>query len=127
MKLRITIAAAAAIAALAIPATAGAAIPFGASTLPPASITAITAYGDQGIVLTATLTGPSGPAAGETVTFTEAGASVVLCTAVTDAGGLAVCPVTQRQVTLIRGDQGIWWARFAGSATLAPTAKAGHL
>ncbi len=120
------IAAAAFTAAAFAPAAASAAIPFGSGTVP-AAITAVTVYGDQGIVLTATLTGPGGPLPGETVSFTGAGSSVGLCSAVAGADGVAQCPVTQRQVTLIRGDQGIWWARFGGDGTYAAAARAGHL
>jgi hypothetical protein len=127
MKLRITIAAAAGIAALAIPAAAGAAVPHFLTD--PRTPTDITAVADPpgGLGLTGTLTTAAGPVAGATVTFTTSGSSRLLCTAVTNAGGLAACAITGAQRTLIRAADGIWYARFAGDATLAPVFRAGHL
>jgi hypothetical protein len=124
---RTIIAATAAAAVLAIPAAAGAAVP--AFLADPRTPTAIAAAAEPpgGLELTGTLTTAAGPVAGATVTFTTNGASRLLCTAVTDAGGFAACAITGAQRTIIRGAGGIWYARFAGDATLAPAFRAGHL
>ena len=125
--IRTIIAAAAAAAALAIPATAGAAVPrFLADPRTPTDITAF-AVPAGGLELTGTLSTDAGPVAGETVTFTTAGASMVLCSAQTDADGLAECGITGLQRTIVRANGGIWYARFAGDATYQPTFRAGHL
>jgi hypothetical protein len=125
--IRTIIAATAAAAALAIPATAGAAVP--AFLADPRTPTDITAVADPpgGLELTGTLTTAAGPVAGATVTFTTNGASRLLCTAVTDVDGLAACAITGAQRVIIRTAGGIWYARFAGDATLAPVFRAGHL
>jgi hypothetical protein len=65
--------------------------------------------------------------AGATVTFTTNGSSRLLCTAVTDVDGLAACAITGAQRVIIRTAGGIWYARFAGDATLQPASRAGHL
>jgi hypothetical protein len=46
---------------------------------------------------------------------------------VTDADGLAACAITGAQRVIIRTAGGIWYARFAGDATLQPASRAGHL
>jgi hypothetical protein len=124
---RTIISATAAAAALAIPATAGAAVP--AFLADPRTPTDITAVADPpgGLELTGTLSTAAGPVSGATVTFTTSGASRVLCSAVTDVDGLAACAITGAQRVIIRGAGGIWYARFAGDATLQPTFRAGHL
>ena len=125
--IRTIIAAAAAAAALAIPATAGAAVPrFLADPRTPADITAF-AVPAGGLELTGTLSTAAGPVAGETVTFTTAGSSVVLCSAVTGLDGLAECGITGGQRTIVRANGGIWYSRFAGNAALQPAFRAGHL
>jgi len=121
------IAATAAAAVLAIPATAGAAVP--RFLADPRTPTGITAAADPAgsLELTGTLSTASGPVAGATVTFTTAGASKVLCSAVTGPDGLAACGITGAQRTIVRANGGIWYARYAGDLTLQPTFRAGHL
>jgi hypothetical protein len=125
--IRTIIAATAAAAALAIPTAAGAAVPhFLADPRTPTDITAV-ADPPGGLELTGTLSTAAGPVAGATVTFTTNGASRLLCTAVTNVDGLAACAITGAQRTIIRSADGIWYARFAGDATLQPAFRAGHL
>jgi len=126
--IRTIIATAAAAAALAIPAAAGAAVPrfLAADTRTPTDITAV-ADPAGGLVLTGTLSTAAGPVAGATVTFTTRGQSIVLCTDVTGATGLASCAITGLDRTIIRSVGGVWYSNFAGDATLQPASRAGHL
>ena len=125
--LRTIIATAAAAAVLAIPTAAGAAVPrFLADPRTPTDITAY-AVPAGSLELTGTLTTASGPVAGATVTFTTRGSSVVLCTSVTDATGLASCAITGQDRTIIRSVGGVWFDAFAGDALLQPVSRAGHL
>ena len=125
--IRTIIAATAAAAALAIPTAAGAAVPrFLADPRTPTGITAV-ADPAGGLELTGTLTTANGdPVPGATVTFTTRGTSLVLCTDVTDATGFASCAITGLQRTIIRSVGGVWYANFAGDATLQPASRAGH-
>ena len=125
--IRTIIAATAAAAALAIPTAAGAAVPrFLADPRTPTDITAV-ADPPGGLVLTGTLSTAAGPVAGATVTFTTRGTSLVLCTSVTGATGFASCAITGLQRSIIRSVGGVWYANYAGDATLQPASRAGHL
>jgi len=126
--IRTIIAATAAAAVLAIPASAGAAVPrfLAADTRTPTDITAV-ADPPGGLELTGTLSTGAGPVAGATVTFTTRGTSLVLCTSVTGATGFASCAITGLDRTIIRSAGGVWYANFAGDATLQPASRAGHL
>ena len=131
MNHRITALAAASVAALGIlasSATAGAAVPrFLADPRTPTDITAV-ADPAGSLELTGTLTTAAGdPVPGATVTFTTRGTSLVLCTDVTDATGLASCAITGLDRTIIRSVGGVWYSNFAGDATLQPASRAGHL
>jgi len=120
---------AAAAAVLAIPTAASAAVPrfLAADTRTPTDITAV-ADPAGSLELTGTLTTANGdPVPGATVTFTTRGQSLVLCTDVTDATGFASCAITGLQRSVIRSVGGIWYANFAGDATLQPASRAGHL
>lgn len=117
------------LAALAVPAAASAATlrPFPATGQ---ALTAITAFHDYtdpaGTGVDGTLTLADGtPLAGQLVTFTEA--SRTLCSATTGADGFAECTLTPGQVGQTRRDGGIFTATFAGTATLAPASRAGHI
>jgi len=125
----IAAASAAALGILASATTAGAVVPrFLADPRTDTAITAVVRPAPGGAELTGTLTTAAGPVAGATVTFTTAGASKVLCSAQTDADGLAACDITAGQVQLIRsGSDGVWWSRFAGDAALQDAEHAGHI
>ena len=128
MNLKLIALAAIPAAFLAIPATAGAVPAPHSFAADPRTPVDVTVFADPpgSLELDAILTAAGAPVAGAAVTFTTNGASRVLCTSVTDAGGLAVCDITGAQRTIIRASGGVWTASFAGDATLAPAARSGH-
>ena len=72
---------------------------------------------------TATLSGPSGTVANQTITF-RSPSGVLLCTAVTNAAGVATCGPNQALQSLL----GLGYnASFAGTGSLAPTSAKGSL
>jgi hypothetical protein len=72
---------------------------------------------------TATLSGPSGTLAGQTVTFTTPGGAV-LCSAPTNANGLATCGSGQALASLLNLG---YVAHFGGTGSYAPTVAKGSL